>query len=86
LIIATFDHESATEHFKYLIEDGQRFYLASRPYDRLSVSTLIMQQVKRLSSTANYAEAYAKFGLRTLPGTNVTKVGRFCAPRSLAIR
>src|SRR5438105_487595 len=32
VIIATFDHETATEHFKYLIEDGQRFYLPPRPY------------------------------------------------------
>ncbi|MFN2458325.1 MAG: GAF domain-containing protein, partial [Chitinophagaceae bacterium] len=34
VIIATFDHETATEHFKYLIEDGQRYYPVSRPYDK----------------------------------------------------
>ena len=27
VMIANFDHETATEHFKYVIEDGQRFYL-----------------------------------------------------------
>lgn len=75
VIIATFDHESATEHFKYLIEDGQRFYLASRPYDKLRQHLIINKQ--KIVINSNYAEAYAKFGLRTLPGTNVTKSGVF---------
>ena len=75
VIIATFDHETATEHFKYIIEDGQRFYLASRPYDKLR-RHLIMTKQKIVINT-NYEEAYARFGLKTLPGTNITKSGVF---------
>ncbi len=75
VVIATFDHEAATEHFKYLIEDGQRFYLASRPYDKLR-QYLIINREKIVINT-NYAEAYGKFGLKTLPGTNPTKAAVF---------
>ncbi len=75
VIIATFDHDTATEHFKYLIEDGQRFYMASRPYDRLRQHLIVNRQ--KIVINTDYAEAYAKFGLRTLPGTNVTKSGVF---------
>ena len=75
VIIATFDHETATEHFKYLIEDGQRFYLASRPYDRLRQHLILTKQ--KIVINTNYAEAYAQFGLKTLPGTNPTKSGVF---------
>lgn len=75
VIIATFDHDSATEHFKYLIEDGQRFYLASRPYDKLRQHLIINRQ--KIVINQDYAGAYAKFGLKTLPGTNMTKSGVF---------
>ena len=75
VIIATFDHDSSTEHFKYLIEDGQRFYLASRPYDRLRQYLIVNRQ--KIVINSNYAEAYGKFGLKTLPGTNMTKSGVF---------
>ena len=73
VIISTFDHESATEHFKYLIEDGQRFYLPPRPYDKLR-QHMIMTRQKFVYNT-NYEEVYAKFGLKTLPGTSPTKSG-----------
>ena len=75
VVIATFDHDTATEHFKYLIEDGQRFYLASRPYDKLRQHLIVSKQ--KIVINSNYAEAYAKFGLKTLPGTNMTKSGLF---------
>jgi len=75
VMIVTFDHETATEHFKYLIEDGQRFYLASRPYDRLRQHLIITKQ--KIVINSNYEEAYAQFGLKTLPGTNPTKSGVF---------
>lgn len=75
VIIATFDHDLATEHFKYLIEDGQRFYLASRPYDKLRQHLILTR--KKIVINTNYAEAYAKFGLKTLPGTNMTKSAVF---------
>ena len=35
VIIATFDHEAKTELFHYTIEDGERFYLDPRPFDKL---------------------------------------------------
>ena len=75
VIIATFDNDTATEHFKYLIEDGQRFYLASRPYDKLRQHLIVTRQ--KIVINTNYAEAYARFGLKTLPGTNPTKSGVF---------
>ncbi len=75
VIIATFDHDAATESFKYLIEDGQRFYLAPRPYDKLR-RHLIMTRQKMVINT-NYEEAVARFDLKILPGTNMTKSGVF---------
>ena len=75
VVIATFDHDTSTEHFKYLMEDDQRFYLASRPYDKLRQHLIINK--KKIVINTDYAEAYAKFGLRTLPGTNMTKSGVF---------
>jgi GAF domain-containing protein/CheY-like chemotaxis protein len=75
VIIATLDHETATEHFKYLIEDGQRFYLASRPYDKLRQHLVMTRQ--KIVINRDYAGAYARFGLKTLPGTNMTKSGVF---------
>ena len=35
VIIATFDHEAGTEQFHYTIENGERFYLDPRPFDKL---------------------------------------------------
>ncbi len=75
VMIANFDHETATEHFKYLIEDGQRFYLPPRPYDKLRQHLIITGQ--KIVINTNYEEAYARFGLKTLPGTNPTKSGVF---------
>jgi GAF domain-containing protein/CheY-like chemotaxis protein len=75
VIIATFDHETAVEHFKYLIEDGQRFYPAPRPYDKLRRHLIVSRQ--KIVINTNYEEAYARFGLKTLPGTNMTKSGVF---------
>jgi|AntRauTorcE11897_2_1112592.scaffolds.fasta_scaffold04134_1 GAF domain-containing protein len=34
-MIATFDHESKKEHFKYFFEDGQRHYAKPRTYNKL---------------------------------------------------
>lgn len=75
VIIATFDHDAATEQFKYLFEDGQRFYLPPRPYDKLRQHLIVTRQ--KIVINSNYAEAYAKFGLKTLPGTSMTKSGVF---------
>ena len=35
VIIATLDSETKTERFNYAIEKGERFYVGSRPYDKL---------------------------------------------------
>src|SRR5687767_9552124 len=35
VIIASFDHDTGHEHFNYTIENGERFYLDSRPFDDL---------------------------------------------------
>ena len=75
VLIATFDHDTATEHFKYVIEDGQRFYLNPRPYDKLRQHMIISRQ--KIVINSNYEEAFAKFGLKILPGTNMTKSGIF---------
>jgi GAF domain-containing protein len=75
VMIANFDHETATEHFKYVIEDGQRFYLPPRPYDKLRQHLIVTSQ--KIVINANFEEAYARFGLRTVPGTNPTKSGVF---------
>ncbi len=75
VVIANFDHDTATESFKYIIEDKQRFYLASRPYDKLRQHLIINKQ--KIVINSNYEEAYAKFGLKTLPGTNPTKSAVF---------
>ncbi len=75
VMIVTFDHDTATEHFKYVIEDGQRFYLPPRPYDKLRQHLIVTRQ--KIVINSNYAEAYARFGLKTLPGTNPTKSGVF---------
>ncbi len=73
VIISTFDHDTATEHFKYVIEDGQRFDVPPRPYDKLRQHMIVTRQ-KFLYNT-NYEEVYARFGLRTVPGTSPTKSG-----------
>lgn len=75
VIIANFDLESSTEHFKYIIEDGQRFYMASRPYDKLRQHLIVSRQ--KIVINTNYAEAYTRFGLKIIPGTNMTKSGVF---------
>ncbi|MBK5271104.1 MAG: GAF domain-containing protein, partial [Bacteroidia bacterium] len=75
VMIVTFDHDTATEHFKYLIEDGQRFYLAPRPYDRLRQHLIMSKQ--KIVINSNYEEAFAQFGLKILPGTKMTKSGVF---------
>lgn len=75
VIISKFDHETAMEHFLYVVEDGQRFTMAPRPYDKLRQHLIVTGQ--KIVINSNYDEAYAKFGLKTLPGTNPTKAAVF---------
>jgi K+-sensing histidine kinase KdpD/DNA-binding response OmpR family regulator len=75
VIIATFDHESGTEQFKYAIEEGKRLYLKPRPYDKLRHH--LIETRKKIVINKNYAEAFSAFGLTILPGTKMTKSGVF---------
>ena len=71
MIIATLDPETKTEHFNYVIEKGERFYLKPRPYDKLR-EHLIATKEKILVNN-NFEEAAARFGLNVLPGTQLPK-------------
>ncbi len=71
VIIATFDHETATETFKYAIEDGKRFYPNTRPYDKLRQHLLITKQ--KIVINTNIEESYQRFGMKVLQGTGMPK-------------
>jgi K+-sensing histidine kinase KdpD/CheY-like chemotaxis protein len=71
VIIATLDQETNIEHFNYAIEKGERFNLGSRPYDKLR-QYLIDTKEKILINKNNEA-TMAKYGLKTLPGTEYPK-------------
>src|SRR5438874_10668595 len=71
VIIATFDHETATEHFGYAIEKGERFYLKPRPFDRLRQSLIDTKQ--KILINENFEDAYRQFGMRVLPGSEFPK-------------
>ncbi|HEX6849010.1 MAG TPA: GAF domain-containing protein, partial [Chitinophagaceae bacterium] len=71
LIIATLDPETKTEHFNFVIEKGERFYLKPRPYDKLREHLIETRQ--KILINENFEEAGAKFGMRVLPGTEHPK-------------
>jgi len=66
LVIRTFDHENALEHFHYAIEKGERFPIDSRPFNWTSKE--LMATRKPLDIRENYLETAKKHG-----GTGVTK-------------
>jgi K+-sensing histidine kinase KdpD/CheY-like chemotaxis protein len=71
VVIATLDQEPGIEHFKYVIEKGERFYLEPRPYDKLR-QQLIRTKEKILLN--EYSEEVAvRFGMTVLPGTELPK-------------
>jgi len=71
VIIATFDHETNTEHFGYAIEKGERFHLKPREFDKLRRSLIDTKQ--RILINENFEEAYRQFGMRVLPGSDFPK-------------
>ncbi len=71
VIIATLDQESGTEHFKYVIEKGERFFPGPRPMDKLRQHLIKTRQ--KIVINANMVKAYAEFGLETLAGTEPPK-------------
>ncbi|MDB5222251.1 MAG: hypothetical protein JWN83_918 [Chitinophagaceae bacterium] len=71
VIIATFDHETAKENFRYAFEDGQRFYPPPRPYDKLRQQLVITKQ--KIVINTNVGEALERFGLKIVEGTGTPK-------------
>jgi K+-sensing histidine kinase KdpD/CheY-like chemotaxis protein len=66
LVIRTFDHESAIEHFHYAIEKGEHFPIDSRPFNWTSKELISTR--KLLDIRENYLETAKRHG-----GTGVTK-------------
>ena len=75
VIIATLDPEAGVEHFKYAIENGERFYLESRPLDKLRQH--IIKTKDKIVLNENLTEAFAKFGMKVAPGTKLSKSALF---------
>ena len=76
VMIATFDHETATEHFKYNFNTTKgRYYPEPRHYDKLRQHLIDTKQ--KIVINTDFEEAYARFGLKTVPGTNPAKSGVF---------
>ncbi len=74
VMIATFDHETGTEQFRYNFNTEKgRYYAESRSIDKLRQHLIDTKRTMVINT--NYPEAYSKFGLRTLPGTKETKSG-----------
>jgi signal transduction histidine kinase/CheY-like chemotaxis protein len=69
--IATFNHEAGTETFKYLIEKGERYYPDPRPLDKLRHHLIESRQ--KAVFNENIEEAFKKFGMRVVPGTDDPK-------------
>ena len=74
VIIATFEEDVAMENFKYAIENGERFYLESRPLDKLR-QHLITSRQKIVLNTRE--EAFEWLGKSALPGTKIMISGVF---------
>jgi K+-sensing histidine kinase KdpD/CheY-like chemotaxis protein len=71
VVIATLDTETGMEHFQYVIEKGERFYLEARPYDKLRQQLVTTKEKILLNE---YGEDVAvKFGMTVLPGTELPK-------------
>ena len=74
VVIATLDLDQSSEHFKYAIENGERFYPNPRPYDKLR-QRLVETKQKIVINTGE--EAFRWFGQKVLPGTKTMKSGVF---------
>ena len=73
VIIATFDHETGIEHFQYHIEKGIPSIPDSRPFDKLRQH--LIRTKEKIFINENFAEAFVKFGMKIVPGTEMTKSG-----------
>ena len=71
VIIATFDHETGTERFNYLLEKGERYYAEPRRYDKLRYQLIMTKQ--KILINDNAEKAFADFGLKVVEGTETPK-------------
>ena len=71
VIIATFDHETGTERFNYLLEKGERYYAEPRRYDKLRYQLIMTKQ--KILINDNIEKAFADFGLKVVEGTETPK-------------
>ncbi len=74
VIIANLDLETKQEIFKYTVEDGERYYLEPRPFDKLRKHLV---QTKQKVVINNSGEAFVWFGNKALPGTKPMQSGAF---------
>ncbi|MGH2564717.1 MAG: triple tyrosine motif-containing protein, partial [Ginsengibacter sp.] len=74
VIIATFDHDSGTEHFRYAIEKGEKVYPNPRPFDNLRSQLIATRQSILIK---NKEEAYSWFKEKVVAGTKPLQSGIF---------
>ncbi|NGP75749.1 GAF domain-containing protein [Balneolaceae bacterium YR4-1] len=76
--IVTFDLEQKIEDFKYLFEDGGRYYPNPRPYDKVREQIIETKEVLLINENA--AEVFSKINdkpFRPLKGTQLAKSSLF---------
>jgi K+-sensing histidine kinase KdpD/CheY-like chemotaxis protein len=71
VIIASLNTDDKTEQFNYAIEKGERFYLSSRPYDKLREH--LIESKEKILINNDFEQAASKFGMNVLPGTEHPK-------------
>ncbi|MGF1669102.1 MAG: GAF domain-containing protein, partial [Balneolaceae bacterium] len=72
--ISTFDHENNTEEFKYLFEDGKRYYPKPRPIDKLRQHLIKSQKLIWINENASDAfTSITGEKLTSVPGTKTAK-------------
>jgi signal transduction histidine kinase/CheY-like chemotaxis protein len=71
VIIATLNQETKTEHFKYAIEKDEKFYLVSRPYDKLR--KYLIETKEKIVINKDFEGAAIRFGMNVVPGTEHPK-------------
>ena len=74
VIIANLDLDAKIEIFKYTLENGEKFNLEPRPFDKLRKHLV---QTKQKVVINNAGEAFVWFGNKVLPGTKPMQSGAF---------
>ncbi|MBH9578447.1 GAF domain-containing protein [Inhella proteolytica] len=73
LSIRVFDLERRTQHFAYLVENGQRLALEPGPIPSAGYTAHILRTGETIVVNENAAEADRRYGSYTLPGTTTEK-------------